>query len=135
MSSARRTELIFRLGMLRGFYIGVLPNATPQNTNAPGFGNNFQTNTGNNNVLRNIPFTMDDFRNQRFLKFDMGISKNFKIREGMKFQIRFEAINALNTPYFGAGIGLAPGSASAFGKVTSQRNPPRDIQIGGKFTF
>jgi len=114
-----------------GFYVG----GVPVNANAPGFGNNFQTNTGSNNVLRNIPFTIDGLRNQRFLKFDMGISKNFKIREGMKFQIRFEAINALNTPYFGSGIGLAPGSASAFGKVTSQRNPPRDIQIGGKFTF
>ena len=112
------------------FYVGA-----PANANAPGFGNNFQSNLGNNPVLRNIPFTMDSFRNQRFLRFDMGVSKNFKIREGMKFQIRFEAINALNTVYFGAGIGLAPGSASAFGKVTAQRNPPRDIQIGGKFTF
>src|SRR5436190_6422226 len=114
-----------------GFYT----NGVPLNANAPGFGNNFQTNLGNNNVLRNIPFTMDNFRNQRFLKFDFGVSKNFRIREGMKFQIRFEAINGLNTTYFGAGIGLAPTSASAFGKVTSQRNPPRDIQIGGKFTF
>ncbi len=116
---------------ITGFYVG----GVVANGNAPGFGNNFQTNTGNNNVLRNIPFTIDGLRNQRFLKFDMGISKNFKIREGMKFQIRIEAINALNTPYFGAGIGLAPGSASAFGKVTSQRNPPRDFQIGGRFVF
>jgi len=114
-----------------GFYVGGIPLAA----NVPGFGNNFQTNTGNNNVLRNIPFTIDGLRNQRYLKFDLGISKNFRIREGMKFQIRFEAINALNTPYFGAGIGLAPGTVTAFGKVTGQRNPPRDIQIGGKFTF
>jgi len=114
-----------------GFYVGGNPLAA----NVPGFGNNFQTNTGNNNVLRNIPFTIDGLRNQRYLKFDVGVSKSFRIREGMKFQIRFEAINALNTPYFGAGIGLAPATVGAFGKVTSQRNPPRDIQIGGKFTF
>jgi hypothetical protein len=116
---------------ITGFYVG----GVVANANAPGFGNNFQTNTGNNNVLRTIPFTMDSFRNQRFLKFDMGVSKNFKIREGMKFQIRIEAINALNSTYFGTGIGLAPSSSTAFGKVTSQRNPPRDIQIGGRFTF
>jgi hypothetical protein len=114
-----------------GFYIG----GVVASGNVPGFGNNFQTNTGNNNVLRNIPFTTDGFRNHRFLKFDFGISKNFRIREGMRFQIRFEAINALNATYFGTGIGLAPGTVNAFGKVTSQRNPPRDIQIGGRFTF
>lgn len=114
-----------------GFYVGGVALAA----NVPGFGNNFQTNTGNNNVLRTIPFTIDGLRNQRYLKFDLGVSKNFKIREGMKFQIRFEAINFLNTPYFGAGIGLAPATVAAFGRVTGQRNPPRDIQIGGKFTF
>jgi hypothetical protein len=116
---------------ITGFYVG----GVVANANAPGFGNNFQTNTGSNNVLRMIPFTIDSFRNQRFLKFDMGVSKNFKIREGMKFQIRIEAINALNATYFGTGIGLAPSSSTAFGRVTSQRNPPRDIQIGGRFTF
>ena len=115
-----------------GFYIG----GVVANSNAPSFGNNFQSNTASGaNVLRNIPFTIDSFRNQRFLKFDFGVSKNFRIREGMKFQIRIEAINALNATYFGTGIGLAPNSSSAFGRVTSQRNPPRDIQIGGRFTF
>lgn len=110
-----------------GFYI---------NGVVPGFGNNFQTNTsGSADVLRYIPFTVDSLRNHRFLKFDVGVSKNFKIREGMKFQIRIEAINALNTTYFGTGIGLDPTNAAAFGITTSQRNPPRDIQIGGRFTF
>jgi hypothetical protein len=41
----------------------------------------------------------------------------------------------LNSTYFGTGLGVAPGTSTAFGKVTSQRNPPRDIQIGGRFTF
>lgn len=110
-----------------GFYV---------NGSAPAFGNNFQTNTGSgNNTLRNIPFTMDNFRNQRFLKFDFGVSKNWKIREGMKFQLRIEAINGLNTVYIGSGIGLTPSNTATFGKVTNQRNPPRDIQIGGRFTF
>ena len=34
----------------------------------------------------------------------------------------------------GAGIQLAPNNA-AFGLVGGQRNLPRDIQIGGRFTF
>ena len=80
-----------------------------------------------------MPLTMGQFRNQRFLKFDLGISKNFRIREGMKLQVRFEAINALNKPYF-SGLNLDPTNA-AFGLANNQRQPPRDIQIGGKFTF
>jgi hypothetical protein len=112
-----------------GFYI-VNP-ANGQNV-VPAFGNNFQANS--TNTLRYFPFTLGHFRNQRFLKFDMGISKNFRIREGMKIQVRIEAINLLNTPYFSA-PNLDPANAN-FGKsVAPVRQPPRDIQIGGRFTF
>lgn len=100
-------------------------------TNLPAFGNNFRPDS--TNTLRYFPITMGQFRNQRFLKFDTGISKNFRIREGMKFQVRIEAINVLNRPYFNA-PNLDP-SNSAFGRTNGQRQPPRDIQIGGRFTF
>ena len=56
-----------------------------------------------------------------------------RIREGMKLQLRIEAINALNWVYF-SGLQLAPNNA-AFGFANTQRNLPRDIQIGGRFTF
>ncbi len=98
----------------------------------PGVANNHTS--GSAITLRNIPITMDGLRNQRFLKFDAGISKNFRIREGMKFQVRIEAINLLNNPYFSP-PNLTPSSGS-FGFVTAPvRQPPRDIQIGGRFTF
>lgn len=98
----------------------------------PGVANN-QT-SGSAITLRRIPFTTDGMRNQRFLKFDFGISKNFRIREGMKFQIRVDAINALNSPYFSAPNLTA--SATTFGiSAAPVRQPPRDIQIGGRFTF
>ena len=77
---------------------------------------------------------MGQFRNQRFLKFDLGISKNFRIKEGMKLQVRVEAINLLNSPYFSA-INLDPGNANFAKTVAPVRQPPRDIQIGGRFTF
>lgn len=85
------------------------------------------------NTLRYFPLTLGNLRNQRFLNFNAGISKNFRIREGMKFQVRIEGINVLNSPYFTT-INLTP-TSSAFGLTSSQRQPPRDIQIGGRFTF
>jgi hypothetical protein len=97
----------------------------------PGFGNNFSV-TGQN-TLRNFPYTLNNLRNQPFQKFDLGLTKNFHIREGMKFQLRVEAINALNWVYY-SGLQLGV-TNSAFGLVNTQRNLPRDFQLGGRFTF
>jgi hypothetical protein len=91
--------------------------------------NNF--NTG----LRNVPTTLDSMRNQPFLNVNLSLSKNFKFGETTKLQLRAEAINATNHPYFGSGIGLDPNTPAAFGIVTTQRNNPRDIQFGAKFVF
>jgi hypothetical protein len=113
-----------------------LPNGTANPTFnqlvVPGFGNNYTV--GTQNTLRNLPYTLDNFRNQPFQKFDLGLTKNFQIREGMRLQVRVEAINALNSPYFGNGLQLGVTSA-AFGLVSGQRNLPRDIQLGARFTF
>ena len=98
------------------------------------------------NTVRYFPLTVDGLRNQRFLNFNIGFSKNFRIREGMKFQIRVEAINALNNPYFSA-PNLSPANVPNLVSPTADnlgrfgftsgptRQPPRDIQIGGRFTF
>ena len=91
--------------------------------------NNF--NTG----LRNVPTTLEGMRNQPFLNVNLSISKSFNFSETTKLQLRAEAINALNHPYFGNGIGLDPSNAGTFGIVTTQRNNPRDIQLGVKFVF
>jgi hypothetical protein len=115
-----------------GFFV---PDPTPTDPNrvsVPGVANNYTSSSAL--TLRNVPFTVDGLRNQRFLKFDVGISKNFRIREGMKFQVRIDAINVLNKPYFSA-PNVTP-SSSSFGFTNAPvRQPPRDIQIGGRFTF
>lgn len=98
----------------------------------PGAANNYTSSSAV--TLRNLPITTDGLRNQRFLKFDAGISKNFRIREGMKLQIRIEAINVLNRPYFSA-PNLTPSNSNFSFTAAPVRQPPRDIQIGGRFTF
>ncbi len=122
-SEGRRYGVDIPAWDITGFYIG---------GTAPGVANNYTS--GSAVTLRNFPLTVDGLRNQRFLKFDVGISKNFRIREGMKIQFRIDAINVLNKPYFSS-PNLTP-SSSSFGFTTAPvRQPPRDIQIGGRFTF
>jgi len=85
--------------------------------------------------VRNVHTTLSNLRNQAYSVANLSISKNFHITEGMRVQIRGEALNAFNHPYFGAGLGLDPNNAAAFGFVTTQRNNPRDVQLGVKFVF
>ena len=51
----------------------------------------------------------------------------------MRLQVRAEAINALNWVYF-SGLQLSPTNTS-FGFANTQRNLPRDIQLGARFLF
>ena len=66
----------------------------------------------------------------------MSVEKEFslaKLREGMAFELRLEAQNALNHPVFGT-----PNTSvddPNFGVVSYTSNGPRQIQLGGKVTF
>jgi len=83
--------------------------------------------------LRTFPTTLDSVRYPDLYLLDAGISKSFYLPAGMELQIRFEAINALNyTVLFTPDVN--PRSAT-FGKFTTQRNNPRDLQIGARLSF
>jgi trimeric autotransporter adhesin len=72
-------------------------------------------------------------RGPGLFNWDVSIFKTFSIREGIKAQIRAEALNATNTPQFGT-----PNTninSSAFGTITTQVNNPRLIQLGARVTF
>jgi hypothetical protein len=65
--------------------------------------------------------------------WDMSVFKTFSVTERLKVTFRAEALNALNHPYF-----RAPGTnvdSSSFGKITSQANFPRFIQLGFRAAF
>ena len=83
---------------------------------------------------RTFPTRWSNVRASRTNNLDLGIFKNFKIRETLRLQYRFEAFNALNHARF-----AAPNSDPAsgrFGVVTpSQQNAPRTIQMALKLSF
>ena len=114
--------------------INGVANANFNSSVIPGFGSNYTISS--QNVLRYVPYVLNNFRNQYFQKFDAGLTKNFRIREGMRLQVRIEGINVLNSVNF-TGLNLAPslGATSTFGFANAQRNLPRDVQLGARFTF
>jgi hypothetical protein len=84
--------------------------------------------------VRNYPTRWGDVRASRVNEFNLGLFKNFKPKERMKLQFRFEAFNALNHPRFAAPE-TNPGSSN-FGRVQpSQQNNARAIQMGAKLMF
>src|SRR3984885_493349 len=80
----------------------------------------------------NISRTLD-MRGPGQANWDMSLFKNFVIKERVKCQFRTEALNALNTPLF-YGPSVSFGSSS-FGKITSQANFSRQLQLALRFSF
>ena len=59
--------------------------------------------------------------------------KNFALPRNTRLQIRIESINAINYAVLW-NPGVNPRDAS-FGFINQDRNNPRDIQLGLRFTF
>ena len=68
-----------------------------------------------------------------FERIDLGLFRNFKIREGMNFQLRGEAYNVLNHTNLGS-PGTAATTSSSFAVITGARDN-RIMQVAGKITF
>ena len=86
------------------------------------------------NFVRRYPTRWANVRAHNTHELNLGLFKNFRIREGLKAQVRMEAFNALNRPRFG-GPNTDPASAN-FGRVTpAQQNTPRVLQVALKLSF
>ncbi len=65
--------------------------------------------------------------------WDIGLFKNFPVREGQRVQFRFEAFNLFNTPQF-----RAPGATlgtPTFGQINATWLDNRQLQFGLKYLF
>ncbi len=65
---------------------------------------------------------------------DVSLSKNFAITERASFQIRGEAFNVTNSPFFAPGQFIDINSTS-FGRITGTSVGARVVQFAGRFTF
>ncbi|OFV80837.1 MAG: hypothetical protein A2Y78_08665 [Acidobacteria bacterium RBG_13_68_16] len=82
---------------------------------------------------RYFPTILANMRMPNLHLMDIGISKTFDLPGTVQLLIRLDAINAINyTVYWDPD--LNPRSAT-FGTFRSQRNNPRDIQLGARLTF
>ena len=84
----------------------------------------------------NAPRVTGILRTPTAFNSNLSVEKEFslvKLHEGMNFELRLEASNALNHPVFGT-----PNTSvddPNFGMITYTSNGPRQIQLGGKLTF
>jgi hypothetical protein len=84
----------------------------------------------------NAPRVTGAVRTPTAFNTNMSVEKEFsltRLREGMNFELRLEAENALNHPVFGT-----PNTSvddPNFGVISYTSNGPRQVQLGGKVTF
>ena len=87
------------------------------------------------NNVRYFPSTLKDVRTHQLHLMDFGVGKSFTFAGDATMQIRIEFINALNyTVLWNPGVDPRA-NTGLFGIVNQDRNNPRDIQLGIRFTF
>jgi hypothetical protein len=85
--------------------------------------------------LRTLPFHFSNARRDSINNIDLSLIKDIHVREQMRVQLRFEAINAFNEAYFPGPV-VNPTSAT-FGQISTsnQENYARRVQLAAKFIF
>jgi len=87
------------------------------------------------NHLRTLPMRFDDVRRDAINNIDLSLIKDVTLKNDVQLQLRFELINAFNTPYFPNPV-TSP-TSSNFGKISAsnQDNYARRAQVGVKLIF
>jgi hypothetical protein len=84
---------------------------------------------------RTSPVQYDDLLGPRFVNIDMTLAKDFPIKERLKFELRLEGYNVMNS-FTGNNPVLNPNSPT-FGRIVQQRPGTfgRQTQYSGRFIF
>jgi hypothetical protein len=83
--------------------------------------------------IRYFPSRIDGMRGQGLHLWDISVVKQVRFGDRVRAQFHVEFLNAFNHPVFN-NPNTTPSNAN-FGKVTSQNNLPRDIQLAAKIVF
>ncbi len=83
--------------------------------------------------LRTLPSRLSSFRGQGLALWDISIVRRVPVTDRVRMQFNLELLNAFNRVQFD-NPNLDP-TSSSFGKVTSQANLPRNIQLAAKVIF
>jgi len=83
------------------------------------------------NAPRILPGAYSPWRNST----DMAINKDIRFGGGKRATLRLEIINLFDNPWYAAMTSVAYGNTTSFGKVESQGNYSRTMQITGRFSF
>ena len=84
-------------------------------------------------VPGNAPRFSSDVRGEGIRNTDMGLFKDFTVREGMKLELRAEFFNITNSVRFRTPDSFV--GDTDFGKVTRTANQPRNGQVAIRFEF
>jgi hypothetical protein len=84
-------------------------------------------------VLGNTSRTLNSVRRDNFINLDFSLFKRFRVTEKVNFEFRAESFNTLNYVVFGTPVLNV--NSPQFGRVTTQLNAPRRIQLAGRITF
>ena len=76
----------------------------------------------------------DMIYNPGFENVNLGLFKDFLIKEGLGFQFRCEAFDAFNHPNW-SGVGTDPTNLTTFMKVTGKSGDVRNLQLSLRFHF
>jgi hypothetical protein len=81
-------------------------------------------------TLRTFPLRFSDVRLPGYKNWDVSVTKYFPIHERIRMQFRFEAVNALNHPWF-TGLASVDVTNPQFGRLNPvQGNLPRFLKLG-----
>jgi len=82
---------------------------------------------------RTLTQYLGQFRNMGINNFDLALAKAFQLSERFKLQFRSEFFNAFNRPQFGNPDVVV--TSPNYGKISSQVNIPRQIQLALKLVY
>ena len=83
----------------------------------------------------NTPPVLPDFREPMFAQTDLGLMKQFRVREKSYIEVRVEAQNAFNHPVFTLDNNTMNIQNANFGLFNATVNSPRNVQFGARFVF